>query len=68
VVVVAGVALAWRLGEESQQPILPQVWHMRRWTHQPPVARHSSQPSTGPAGSVSLIWSSWVQTAIVIAP
>src|SRR6266545_2193929 len=56
--------LAWRLGEESQQPTLPQVWHIRRWTHQLPVSRHSSQPATGPCGSVSLIWSRWVQTTM----
>ena len=29
--------LACRLGEESQQPIWPQVWHMRRCTQLPPI-------------------------------
>ena len=37
--------LAWRFGDESQQPTFPQVRHNRRWTHQPPIFRHSSQPS-----------------------
>ena len=32
-------------GELSQQPMCPQVWHIRRCTHCMPVARHSSQPS-----------------------
>jgi hypothetical protein len=37
--------VAWRFGDESQQPTCPQVMHIRRWTHQLPVRRHSSQPS-----------------------
>ena len=37
-------ALACRFGDESQHPILPQIMHMRRWTHRAPTFRHSSQP------------------------
>jgi hypothetical protein len=37
--------VAWRFGDESQQPTWPQVMHIRRWTHQLPMRRHSSQPS-----------------------
>ena len=36
---------AWRLGEESQQPTLPQLRQTRRCTHWAPIARQSSQPS-----------------------
>ena len=42
--VVGGRVLADR---DSQQPMWPQVWHMRRCTHCIPLARHSSQPATG---------------------
>jgi hypothetical protein len=49
----AGVAAGVAAGDESQQPIRPYVWHIRRCTHQPPVWRHSSQPATGPGGPVS---------------
>jgi hypothetical protein len=37
--------LAWRCGEESQQPTCPQVRHRRKWTHLEPILRQSSQPS-----------------------
>src|SRR3954453_7612723 len=40
--------VAWRPGELSQQPMWPQVWHIRRCTHCIPNARHSSQPATSP--------------------
>ena len=48
-------AVAWRPGEESQQPTCPQVKQMRRWHHLPPLARHSSQPSTDDGNWVSSI-------------
>ena len=38
-------AVAWRFGDESQQPILPHVMHMRRCTQPLPIFRHSSHPS-----------------------
>lgn len=37
-------AVACLFGELSQQPTCPQVRQIRRWTHQSPVLRHSSQP------------------------
>jgi hypothetical protein len=33
-----------RFGELSQQPMCPQVWHILRCTHLPPIAMQSSQP------------------------
>src|SRR5437763_16403330 len=54
-------AVACLFGELSQQPIFPQLWHMRRCTHQPPVFRHSSQPATSAGTSVTWISSRWVQ-------
>ena len=46
-------AVAWRFGEESQQPILPQVMHIRRCTQRPPIAgsprsRRSRRAATSP--------------------
>ena len=38
-------------GELSQQPMWPQVWHIRRWTQLIPSARHSSRPATSSGGS-----------------
>ena len=38
-------AVACLFGELSQQPTSPQTMHSRRCTHQPPVRRHSEQPS-----------------------
>src|SRR4051812_43898415 len=54
---------ACRFGEESQQPTLPHVRQTRRWTHAPPIFRHSSQPAKSSGGS-TLIWSRWVQVAM----
>src|SRR3989442_568007 len=34
--------LAWRFGEESQQRVPPQVWQVRRCTHELPVFTHCS--------------------------
>src|SRR3954451_6001063 len=46
------VSLLWAVAclpiEWSQQPMWPQVWHIRRCTHCIPNARHSSQPATSP--------------------
>jgi hypothetical protein len=39
-------AVAWRLGESSQQETFPQERQTRRWTQRSPVFRHSSQPGT----------------------
>src|SRR4051794_20863341 len=44
-------AVAWRLGELSQHPMCPQLWHMRRWTQREPMARHSSHPGTSAGAS-----------------
>ena len=52
--------VACRPGELSQQPMCPQVWHIRRWTQEPPAFRHSTQPS--PLGATSRIWSRCVQS------
>src|SRR5271169_2112938 len=30
--------------EESQHPTWPQIRHIRRWTHESPTFKHSSQP------------------------
>src|SRR5262245_13670532 len=38
-------ALACLFGDESQQPIFPQVMHIRRCTQALPIFRHSSQPA-----------------------
>src|SRR5947209_12409140 len=54
-------AVACLFGELSQQPIFPQIWHMRRCTHQPPVFRHSSQPAMSAGTSATRISSRWVQ-------
>jgi len=48
-------AVAWRLGELSQQPTWPQLRQIRRCTHLPPSRRQSSQPSTEPGSSVTVI-------------
>lgn len=55
-------AEACRFGEESQQPTWPQLMHIRRWTHQLPVRRQSSQPSA--EGTTSWIWSRCEQIAV----
>src|SRR5207249_8588406 len=34
--------LAWRLGDESQHRVPPQVWQVRRCTHDDPILTHSS--------------------------
>src|SRR3954451_7151326 len=53
-------AVAWRFGEESQQPMCPQLAHIRRWTQLPPIRRQSSQPAMSAGGSrnstVSRCW------------
>src|SRR5947209_15797254 len=54
-------AVACLFGELSQQPIFPQLWHMRRCTHQPPVFRHSSQPAISAGTLVTWISSRCVQ-------
>src|SRR6476659_1775990 len=35
--------LACLFGESSQQCVAPQLWHVRKWTHESPVLMHSSQ-------------------------
>src|SRR5262249_2607339 len=57
-------AVAWRFGESSQQPTFPEVMHMRRCTHELPIFRHSSQPSSGSGSSVTSIWSRWLQMGV----
>ena len=34
--------MAWWFGDESQQRVAPQVWHVRRCTHDAPILTHSS--------------------------
>ena len=46
---------AWRFGDASQQPILPQVMHMRRCTQRLPIFRHSSQPAIDDGSVVTAI-------------
>src|SRR5690348_4268507 len=41
----------------------PQVWHMRRWTHCIPRARHSSHPATSLGRSRYSTASRWVHSA-----
>lgn len=36
--------VACLFGDESQQPMCPQLKHKRKWTHREPVCRHSSHP------------------------
>jgi hypothetical protein len=50
-------ALAYCMGEVSQQPMCPHCAHRRRWTHQPPAASHSTQPVLlgGTEGSIPAI-------------
>jgi len=57
-------AVAWRFGDESQQPIFPQVMHMRRWTQGLPIFRHSSQPAIASGSFVTSIWSRWLQMGL----
>jgi RNA polymerase sigma-70 factor, ECF subfamily len=52
--------VACLFGDESQQPMWPQVMHSRRWTHHAPMRKQSSQPSAD--GVTSRIWSIWVHT------
>src|SRR5436305_895837 len=49
--------------ELSQQPMWPQVWHIRRWTHCMSSARHSSQPATSPGMSSNATASRCVHSA-----
>src|SRR6185312_2346733 len=44
-------AVACLPSELSQQPMWPQVWHIRRCTHLIPSSRHSSQPATSSGSS-----------------
>ena len=46
---LAHAPLACLFGDESQHPIAPQVWHIRRCLHGEPSFRHSSHPAMGPA-------------------
>src|SRR6266487_2326060 len=57
-------AVACLFGDESQQPIFPHVMHMRRWTHCPPVFRHSSHPWMVSGTSLTWIWSRCVHTVV----
>src|SRR6266536_4419564 len=54
-------AVACLFGELSQQPMCPQVEHMRRCTHHPSICRHSSQPAISAGSAVTLISSRCVQ-------
>src|SRR5712691_1496848 len=57
-------AVACRLGELSQQPMWPQLVHIRRCTHRPPIFRQSSQPEISAGSSVTTMVSRWEQSAI----
>src|SRR5439155_19635710 len=52
--------LACRLGDESQQSVAPQLWHVRRCTHREPVFTHSSHSCCFACFTV-LMLSIWVQ-------
>src|ERR1700761_5431672 len=52
-------AVACLPSELSQQPMWPQVWHIRRWTQRIPSWRHSSQPSTSSGRSRYWTESRW---------
>src|SRR6476659_8088653 len=56
-------AVAWRLGELSQQPTWPQLMHIRRCTHRSPIRRQSSQP--GLLGRTSATSSRCVQFSLM---
>ena len=57
---------ACRLGDWSQHPTWAHVVHRRRWTHEPPSRRHSTQP--GPLAALVEIASRWVQTMSLASP
>ena len=59
-------AEACLLGEPSQQPMCPQDWHMRRCTHQAPLARHSSQPAMLSGSAVNWMLSRCEQRAVPV--
>src|SRR5450756_3074616 len=59
-------AVACLFFELSQQPTWPQVMHRRRWTHESPTRRQSSQPAA-PAVT-SRIWSRWLHPLIASQP
>ena len=48
---VARVGRGVAVREESQQPIFPQLWHIRRCTQRLPIFKHSSQPAMSAGGS-----------------
>src|SRR6266545_6362123 len=54
-------AVACLFGDESQQPILPHVMHMRRCTQPLPIFKHSSQPSIFSGSAVTSTRSRWLQ-------
>src|SRR3954454_21514302 len=54
-------AVAWRLGDWSQQPTWPQVRQRRRWSQREPIFRHSSQPSA--LGVTSAMPGTWGQAS-----
>src|ERR671916_3452659 len=58
-------AEACRFGELSQQPVCPHDWHIRRCTHQLPLARHSSQPAMLSGSSVTWMLSRCQQLALI---
>ena len=55
------MAVACLPSELSQQPMWPQLWHIRRWTQLIPSRKHSSQPATSAGRSKYWIESRWVQ-------
>src|SRR5262245_31619155 len=59
-------AVACLPGELSQQPTWPQVWHILRWTHDMPRARHSSHPSISGGSSRYLTESRWAHSTAAI--
>jgi hypothetical protein len=56
---------AWRLGDESQQPIFPQLVHIRRCTQRLPIFRHSAQPSIDVGKLSTVIRSRCPQTVVI---
>ena len=66
-VVLGRVPACVAVRDASQQPILPQVMHMRRCTQRLPIFRHSSQPAIDEGSVVTAIRSRWVQIGCSIA-
>ena len=59
-------ALAWRLGDESQQRVSPHVWQVRRCNHREPLATHSTH-SCRAGGVIDFTASRWPHAEALMA-